>query len=71
MYRKPPAAKKAPAKHASLVRAKPAAKKAPAQARVGVTVRVSQVGGYKVFGSVMRPKHVTEQQIAEALVALE
>ncbi|MBS0448560.1 MAG: hypothetical protein JSR59_21775 [Proteobacteria bacterium] len=37
----------------------------------GVLVKVANVGGYRVFGSDVRPKHVTEEQIAEALASLK
>ncbi len=33
------------------------------------TVEVADVGGYRVFGSPVKPVHVTEQQIQEALAA--
>ena len=32
-------------------------------------VEVADVGGYRVFGSPVKPVHVTEQQIQDALAA--
>jgi hypothetical protein len=32
---------------------------------------VAEVGGYRIFGTPMRPEHFTEQQIEAAVAALE
>lgn len=46
------------------------ARRAPkAFARPTPTVEVADVGGYRVFGSPVKPVHVTEQQIQDALAA--
>ena len=57
-----PSANQAPAPKRSL---RAGVAKAPPVRRV----EVAEVGGYRVFGSPVKPVHVTEQQIQEALAA--
>ena len=45
-----------------------AAKKSGLQS--ATKVQSAYVGGYRVFGSIARPAHVTEQQIEDALASL-
>lgn len=45
-----------------------AAKKSNRQS--ATKVQSAYVGGYRVFGSIARPAHVTEQQIEDALASL-
>jgi hypothetical protein len=52
--------------------AKPVAKKATTERRPSQPkVWVAEVGGYRIFGTPMRPEHFTEQQIEAAVAALE
>lgn len=65
-----PAAKKASAKSGN----RTAAKKAPPATGAKVLVKVVSTtlsGGYQVFGSPIRPKHVTPQAILEAVAAVD
>ncbi len=47
-----------------------ASRKRAAAATRPITVTVAEVDGYRVYGSVMRPAHFTDKQIADALAAV-